>query len=64
MGNFPALFSPGPNNLGMVLMIESEARKPSYLLATKQNKELHALVHSIKWGLPSWSFSTCVLNLL
>jgi len=30
-GNFPALFNPGPKILGMDLMIESEAKKKSYL---------------------------------
>ena len=32
-GNFPALFKPGPNTLGIVLMIESDARKKSYFFA-------------------------------
>merc|ERR1719188_2229510 len=34
VGNLPALFNPGPNNLGICLIRVSEARKASYLAAS------------------------------
>merc|ERR1712010_449211 len=33
VGNFPALFKPGPKSLGICLIKDSEARKASYFLA-------------------------------
>ena len=33
LGNFPALFKPGPNKRGICLMRDSEAMKASYFLA-------------------------------
>merc|ERR1719361_81228 len=34
LGNFPALFKPGPNKRGICLMRDSEAMKASYFLAS------------------------------
>ncbi len=34
VGNFPALFKPGPNNQGICLMTDSDARKEWYFLAS------------------------------
>jgi len=34
VGNFPALFKPGPNNRGICLMTDSDARKEWYFLAS------------------------------
>merc|ERR1711924_319302 len=34
VGNLPALFKPGPNKRGICLMMESEAKKPWYFLAS------------------------------
>jgi hypothetical protein len=37
-GNLPALLRPGPRILGICLIKESEARKPSYFLAGRKAK--------------------------
>ena len=36
VGNFPALFKPGPKSLGICLISVSEARKALYFLAAKE----------------------------
>lgn len=39
VGNLPALFKPGPSNLGICLMTDSDARKAAYFLAAECTKQ-------------------------
>lgn len=52
VGNFPALFRPGPRSLGICLINESEAKKAEYFLAVN-NEKIYLELQNLKtytWG--------------
>ena len=60
VGNFPALFRPGPSNLGICFIMLSDAKNASYFFAAPNNST-QVLYADQKW-LPS--FFTSFLSLL